>query len=173
MTPLPAARPSALTTTGYSRVCDVVAGRVGMVEDAELGGRHVGVAHQLLAKTLLASIWAAAFEGPKMRRPASERHRRCRSASGSSGPTTVRPMLSFLAKRIRSSKSFGVDRHVDAVDGGAGVARSAEDLLDARRLRQLPDQGVFAAALADDEDLHSVVPREIEGDLSPSIANTN
>ena len=53
-----------------------------------------------LAKTLLASSWAAALVGPKMRRPAFWKASTMPSASGSSGPTTVRPMFSFLAKRI-------------------------------------------------------------------------
>ncbi len=48
---------------------------------------------------------------------------------------------------------FDVD--VDAFDRGAGVPRRAIDALGARRLRQFPDQSVFAAAFADDEDLHA------------------
>ena len=77
------------------------------------------------------------------------------SASGSSGPTTVRPMFSFLAKRMSLSKSLASMGTLTPSLGGAGVAGGAEDLLDARRLGQLPDQGVLAAALADDQDLHA------------------
>ena len=43
---------------------------------------------------------------------------------------------------------------IDAVLGGAGVAGAQKTALDARRLGQLPHQGMFAPALADDQDFH-------------------
>ena len=55
----------------------------------------------------------------------------------------------------------GLERHVDAVLGGAGVAGGAVNALDPRRLGQLPNQGVFAAALAEHQDFHApTLPRE-------------
>ena len=81
-------------------------------------------------------------------------------ASGSSGPTTVRPMLLFLGEADQIIEIVDIDRDIDAVERRAGVARSAENPLDARRLRELPHQGVFASAFADDEDFHAVLPRD-------------
>ena len=51
---------------------------------------------------------------------------------------------------------FGLDRHVahTRLARGAGVARGDVDLGDARRLRDLPRQRVFATAAADDQDAH-------------------
>src|SRR3546814_3678115 len=42
---------------------------------------------------------------------------------------------------------------------GAGVAGGDEHLIDARRLRQLPRQCVFASAGADDEEFHARISR--------------
>src|SRR5690606_36730568 len=55
-------------------------------------------------------------------------------------------------------------QHVDGdvlalgLGGGAGVAGGNEDLLDARILRDLPGQGVFTAAAADDQYVHFSLP---------------
>src|SRR5205807_1645639 len=67
--------------------------------------------------------------------------------------------LIFLGEADELVELVSVDRDVLAVGGGAGVARGAVDLLDARRLRQLPDQGVLAPALADDQHLHATASR--------------
>ena len=67
-------------------------------------------------------------------------------------------MFSFCGEADEVVEVVGLDGDVDAVLGGAGVARGAEDAFGARRLGQLPDQGVFAAALADDQDLHARSP---------------
>ena len=54
-------------------------------------------------------------------------------------------------------------QHVDGdvlalgLDGGAGVARGNENLLDALVLRHFPGQGVLAAAAADDQYVHGVL----------------
>src|SRR5690606_14336065 len=60
-------------------------------------------------------------------------------------------------------------QHVDGdvlalgLERGAGIARSDEDLLYARILRDLPGQGVFATAAADDEYVHkSLLRRELQ-----------
>src|SRR5262249_19882494 len=49
-----------------------------------------------------------------------------------------------------------VQGDVAAVASGAGVTRGTIDPLDPFGLGQLPDQGVLATALADDQDLHRV-----------------
>src|SRR5690606_5046349 len=53
-----------------------------------------------------------------------------------------------------------VDGHVLALGlgGGAGIAGGDEDLLDARILRDLPGQGVFTTAAADDQYVHFSLP---------------
>ena len=51
------------------------------------------------------------------------------------------------------------------VDGDARVAGGAVEFGDARGLRDLLDEGVFAAAASDDEDLHDVSERTFEPTL--------
>src|SRR6185437_12838691 len=63
--------------------------------------------------------------------------------------------LLFADERDELIELDGLDGHIHAVLGGAGVARRAENLLGARRLRQLPYQGMFAPTLPDDKYLHN------------------
>ena len=84
------------------------------------------------------------------------------SASGLSGPTTVRSARLLLGEGQQAGQVFGAE--VDALDqgavlrqaflGDAGIAGRAPEAGDVRRLRQFPDQGVLAAAGADDQNLH-------------------
>src|SRR5262249_56935418 len=64
----------------------------------------------------------------------------------------------FLAREGGELVEFrGFEGDVDAIEGGAGVTRSAEHALGAGGLGQFPYEGMFAAALADDEDFHPVI----------------
>src|SRR5262249_21394680 len=62
----------------------------------------------------------------------------------------------FLGESNETVEVILLDRHVDAIERGARIARRAEPLLNLRRLRQLPHQRMFPPALASDEDIHAV-----------------
>ena len=72
------------------------------------------------------------------------------AASGASGPTTVSATSFCLANLISCGKSVGLIVHVLGVFGGPGIARRHEHPLHARTLRNLPRQGMFATAVAND-----------------------
>ena len=98
-TPLPAARPSALTTIGAPRCVDVGLRSRGV---GERRVRAVGMpwrTMKLLAKSFELSSCAAARVGPKIRRPASRKASTTPAASGASGPTTVRSIVFLLRER--------------------------------------------------------------------------
>jgi hypothetical protein len=61
-----------------------------------------------LANTLLASIWAADFVGPKICKPLAENSSTMPSAKGASGPTTVRSIPSSMATLTRDWISVGL-----------------------------------------------------------------
>ena len=120
-----------------------------MVEDAELGGRHVGVAHELLGERLARLELRGLLGRPKdaqlrllKRIDHAMRQRLFRSHYG-------QPHVLFLGEADQAVEVVRFKRDVDAVRGGAGVAGSAEHALRARRLRQLPHQRVLATAFAD------------------------
>ena len=112
--------------------------------------------------TLEDSNWAAFWFGPQMRSPCCWNKSTMPSASGLSGPDDGEVGLLLLGEGEQRGQIFRAE--VDAFDRGAvpgqpflrdaGVARGAPQLRDVRRLRQLPNQGVFASARADDQNLH-------------------
>ena len=107
-----------------------------------------------LQKTLLASSSAAAWLGPKIRRPSAWKASTIPAAKGASGPTTVNPTLVVPGEADQGRKIVGLDRHVLAFDVRAGIARGDENAVRPRALRNLPGQGVFPAAVANNEDIH-------------------
>jgi hypothetical protein len=105
-TPLPAASPSALTTTGKSRC----ARRYACASARSVNEWKVAVGiwqalMRFLAKTLEPSISAAAALGPNTRSPASSKRSTIPAQSGASGPTTVRSMDSRVAQASSPSTS--------------------------------------------------------------------
>src|SRR5579875_1899079 len=62
--------------------------------------------------------------------------------------------LLFAHKGNEAVEVERINRYINAVLGGAGIAGSAINSLCARRLSQLPHQGMFAAAFADNQYLH-------------------
>ena len=124
-TPLPAARPSALTTTGKPNSPEARTLRASSKLSATLN-RPVGILWRLmnsLAKTLLPSISAAFFEGPKTRRPRRSNSSTMPMVRGTSGPTTVRPILSRSAKSaspamsVSASGTFSATSRVPPLPG--------------------------------------------------------
>src|SRR5262249_5602101 len=131
---------------------------VGVIEDAEFGGRDVDVTHQFLGEDL------ARLEPGRLTRRTedaqilflefvdnSQRQRLLR--------TDDRQADALLSDKLDQLVNVvGLDGDIDAVLSGAGVAGSAVNAVRPWRLDELPDQGVFAPALADDQDLHSPSP---------------
>jgi hypothetical protein len=66
----------------------------------------------------------------------------------------VRPK--FFREGHEALRVSGFDRKASRFIGDTSIARGAPDLFDARALAELPDQGMFAAAAADDEYFHDV-----------------
>ena len=105
MTPLPAARPSAFTTKGGS-VSPILASACPM--SVKTAYSPVGIPYffiRFFEKVLLPSSSAAAFEGPKTRRPSFSKKSVIPSQRGCSGPTTVRSTDSFFTNSASELKS--------------------------------------------------------------------
>ena len=152
-TPLPAARPSALTTIGAPRSSRRPSPRR---RRSKVRCSAVGMpwrTMKLLAKSLDASSCAAARVGPKIFRPASGTRRpRPRRAAPRADHGEVD--LLFLRESDQVG-DLGEGDVLHAVLGrGAAVAGRDEHLLHARALRELPRQRVLAPAGADDEEFH-------------------
>ena len=161
-TPLPSARPSALTAQRPPREA---AKREAEGESAKVPARAVGMPYCSMKRcenTLEASNRAACWFGPQMRSPClleqvhdAERQGIVRADDGEVG--VVLP-----GEGQEGGQVFGAK--VDALDQGAvlgqaflrdaGIAGRAPEAGDVGRLRQLPNQGVFAAAGANDQNLH-------------------
>src|SRR5437867_1428374 len=117
-----------------------------MIANAELAGRHVGVTRELLGEDLAGLDLGSFFARPDnalagllevIDDPASQWVFR---------PNDRQLDVFLFDEAEQPVEVIYVHRDVDALLFHAGVARSAVDLLDARRLRQFPDEGVLAAA---------------------------
>ena len=109
-------------------------------------------------KTLEDSNCAAFWFAPQIRRPFFWNKSTMPSASGLSGPTTVRSIFFSCAKASSLGKSSapmlthstGLAVFGQPLLRDAGVAGRAPHLRGVRRLREFPDQRVLASAGADD-----------------------
>ncbi len=94
--------------------------------------------------------------GPKHFRPAARKRSTTPATSGPSGPTTVRSTCFASRERDQAvdvgRRDIGVAKA--GLARGAGVAGRDDDLVDARRLLQVPGERVLAAAGADDQYFH-------------------
>ena len=104
-TPLPAAKPSALITIGtpFASTCACAS-----AASVKLTYSAVGMPWRCMksfAKAFELSSRAAAWVGPKMRKPRARNTSTMPPASGASGPTTVRAIFSAWAKSASASKS--------------------------------------------------------------------
>src|SRR5918998_292137 len=79
-----------------------------------------------LAKTFEPSIRAAAREGPKTLRPASQKHSAIPLTKGTSGPTTVRSTPAVLAKLRKETRSFAEISTVSASEATPGLPGAAK-----------------------------------------------
>ena len=104
-TPLPAARPSALITTGSPKSPKAA---TAASESVKTAARAVGTPAAVMtsfAKALLPSSRAAALLGPKTRRPSASSRSVSPAQSGASGPTTVRSGRFAFAQATMAGRS--------------------------------------------------------------------
>ena len=156
-TPLPAARPSSLTTYGAPNASSAAATSSG--GRADVARAAVGTpaaAMTSFANALEPSSCAAAPRRAEARRcPRARTASATPATSGASGPTTTRSAPSSRGER---GDGRAVERRrPGAVRGDlrdAGVAGRAVQRGDVGVEGQGAAQGVFAGAAADDEDLH-------------------
>ena len=153
-TPLPPARPSALSTAGKPN-CSMAL----RASSADCRRRAaVGIPWRpknSLAKTFEDSICAARRLGRRSEAPAWRTRPRFRARGGA---RARRPSgRCGASRRSRRSRRCPRRRDGQAVGdlGDARVAGRAVDLLDDRALRERPAERVLPPAAADDEDLHS------------------
>ena len=112
-TPLPAARPSALTTTASP---NSPRRTTSMASAAEWQTRYRAVGTpcrdmNTLANALLVSSCAAARVGPNSGRPDAPKRSATPAASGASGPTTVRSTFSRVGQREDGVGIVQLDRY--------------------------------------------------------------
>ena len=162
MTPLPAASPSAFTTTGQPNVPWRRAVSAAAAESHTIA-RAVGTPWRAIssfANALLVSSCAAARVGPKIGRPAAGKWSATPAASGASGPMTVRSTPSASARASTaagSTASRGRVRTSRAMPGLPGAQTTDAPPLERGR------QGVFAGAGPDDEQLHACIRSVFSG----------
>ena len=108
-----------------------------------------------LAKALLPSIWAAPLLGPKIFKTLFLKKVYDPHAEGHLRPHHGQIDLRILRKAGQALQIGRGDIKTPGLAGDAAVAGRAIDLLNPGALGDLPDQGVFPAAAADDEDLHT------------------
>jgi hypothetical protein len=125
-----------------------------VVEDVELRGRHIGVAHQFLGEHLARLDLGRRLRGPEDAQALFLKGIDDAVGQRRLGADDGQAYALLFGETDEHVGVVLVDRHVDAVGGGAGIAGRAKRLLDARRLRQLPHQGMLAPALADDQHTH-------------------
>ena len=132
-TPLPSASPSALITIGNRNSSQ---NRNASSLRSNVPARAVGIPCLCIssfAKIFDDSIRAAALLGPKMRKPSATKRSTTPPASGSSGPTTVRPTRFSFAKRTSAGKSlteiatFSVSWAVPALPGAQKIRSTPDD----------------------------------------------
>ena len=151
-TPLPAARPSSLTTYGGPKSSRAAAASSGVPATWDRPVGTPAAAITSLANALLPSIRAAAADGPKQAMPAAVTASATPATSGASGPMTTRLTPSCCASAVTDGGVGRVDRVVVGQQCGARVARRGVHRLHLRIAGQGQHQRVLAAARADHQD---------------------
>ena len=155
MTPLPAARPSALMTKGRSDpFLDVGRGGGCVVKDGIVRGRDVCQPHQVLGEGL------APFQfGRLAGRTEDEQAGILEGVDHAGGERRLWPDdgqvdLFGLGELDQPCDVIGVDIEVLPVEGRTGVARGAEDVCDQGRPGQFPDERMLAAPIPNHQYFH-------------------
>ena len=133
-TPLPAARPSAFTTSGTilplvgKAIDDKADGAFGIAERRGIRPSATSaVCSRFLQKTLLPSSWAAPLEGPKTRSFSVWKASTMPATSGASGPTMVRSTTFCLANRMSAGDILGRNIDIHRISRCPSVSRGDED----------------------------------------------
>src|SRR6476661_970204 len=127
-TPLPAARPSSLTTWGAPSASSAASTSPIVVQTWASAVGTSAAAMTSLAKDLLPSRRAASADGPKTANPASRHTSATPATSGASGPTTTRSTScsrASAATAAPSRMSTGTQRAVASMPGLPGAAMTA------------------------------------------------
>ena len=119
------------------------------------GGRHAGLAHQLLGERLAALD--ARGRGARAERAQALGLERVHEARDQRrlGADDVRSALLLRARRTSPSTSSAADVEAARVGGDAGVAGRAQHLRRARAAQQRAHDRVLAPAAADDQHARS------------------
>ena len=153
-TPLPAASPSALTTTRPpdAAIAARASAMVATVRAAAVG--TPAPAMTSFANAFEPSSCAASRPGPKTEMPAARRASARPSTSGASGPTTTRSTRSELARETSASTSSTPTGWHVARLAMPGVAGRAVELAEPRAAAERVREGVLATASAHDQHPH-------------------
>ena len=161
ITPLPAVSPSALTTNGRLSVLHEPARRFVIVKDAVFSRRDVVLAHKILGERFRASKLRGRRRRPQDRQSRRLKRihdaRRQRHFRADHGQIDLLPLRKGHQRREIASGDRHIRRRAATASRGggpfrAGVARRDKDLLDLRRTRQRPGEGVFAPAGTNDQN---------------------
>ena len=142
-TPLPAARPSALTTHG------------GRATESVSAVGTPAARSTSFANVFDPSICAAAALGPKTAIPFRRSSSAIPATSGPSGPITTRSASSVMRQAEQAVGVVGAHRVAASERGDPGVARRGVELGQAGALREAPRERVLASTGADDHHLHA------------------
>ena len=158
-TPLPAANPSALTTSGAPRPPHEIASAASASSNRSQRGPGTPAASATSrAKLLLPSSRAAAAVGPAHAIPAAAHRSAMPATSAASGPGTTRSIASACAKATSASASataiatFSPQRRRPRIAGGD------EQRGHGRRRRQSGGERVLPTAMAHQQNPHRLVP---------------
>ncbi len=168
VTPLPAARPSALTTIGAPSASTQARAAAGSVKvwPAAVGAPQA--AQISLVKAFDASSRAASRPGPERRDAAGAQD--VGDALGQrrlgADHDEVDVVLAGEGQHLVAVED--VERHAGRLLGDAGVAGRAPEPVALGVLREGPGQRMLAAAAAEDEDVHGRVPLALAS-LAPRV----
>ena len=118
-------------------------------------GRHSGGLQDLLGEGLRALDARCRGARSEDRRPAARSASASPSTSGASGPMTTRSIREAPAEVEQRSTVVRPDGMAGSEPGDPGIAGGGVELAEERALRDPPRERVFAAAAADDEDVHA------------------
>ncbi len=170
VTPLPAARPSALTTTGAPNAATAASASSARGADPSPGGRHAVAVHERLGVRL------AGLETCRGLRRSEDG--RAHGAQGVGHPGGQRLLGADdgqvdglgLDEGRDCRRIEDVERHVARAGCRPGVAGGADHLADAGLLLEFPGKGMLTPPAAEDQDLHVLRFRFGEPDSGPPNA---
>ena len=125
-----------------------------IAEDLVVGGGNIGRVEQVLAKDLAGLEFRRGLAGTEDPQAFCLEGIDDSRGQGGLRADDGQAHVVVAGEADQGRKIVGLDRHILAVDVRAGIARGDENAVRPRALRDLPGQGVFPAAVADNEDIH-------------------